>query len=233
MKIKLIYLIVLAVGLIGWRIFFQIRSNYIPYSEDDYIGISEMLDVDSGIVAVLVPNKKYYRIGEIPDLDLILINRTDSVIYLPGSLDGSPVMTRLPYCDFEVLNRKVNRKRFIDVNPNPLIKEDLVRLAPNECFNAFDKKTLVIKNYGYDSLINKNVIENSLNNYWSPFDFGHKRILWPGIYKVRVVYSTIPNSNIFAGWNIQGLFKQNENYIDSIPEIEIMSNIVTLRYSLF
>lgn len=232
MKIKLIYVIIIVLGLIGWRIFSHVRSSYIPYSEKDYEGISELLDIDSGIVAVLIPNKKYYRIGEKPDLDLIIINRTDSVVYLPGSLDGSPNMTRLPYCDFEVLNRKVNRRSWIDANPNPLIKEDLVRLEPNECFNAFDKKILRIQDYGYDSIINEHNISNEISNFWSPFDFGHKRIIWPGNYKIRVVYSTISDTSIFRGWNPDNR-GFNYKYLDSIPETRIVSNIVTIKYSLF
>jgi hypothetical protein len=233
MKIKLSYILIFVITLIAWRIFNQIRTNYIPYSEKDYDKISEFLDIDTGIVAILIPNKKYYRIGENPDFDLIFINRTDSVIYLPGSLDGSPNKTRLPYCDFEVLNRKINKRGTIDVTPNPLIKEDLVRLEPNESFNAFNNKTLIFRNNGYDSLFNSQIYNNSIHDFWSPFEFGHKRFIWPGKYELRIIYSTIPDTNIFAGWNTSEIHEINDNIIDSIPKFETKSNIVTIRYSLF
>lgn len=232
MRIKLIYIVIFVIGLVGWRVFSQIRIDYLSYSEKDYKGIYKQLDVDSGIVAVLIPNKKYYRIGEMPDMNLILINRTDSVIYLPGALDGSPNMTRLPFCDFEVLNRSVNHKGWIDAMPNPLINEDLVRLEPTESFNAFDKKIILIKDHGYDSLFMRQDISTDLHNFWSPFNFGHKRIIWPGKYDIKVIYSTMNDTSIFKGWNPDD-YDFNYKYLDSIPETRVESNTVTIRYSIF
>jgi hypothetical protein len=106
MKIKLVYLLTFLVLLLGWRIFYQVRANNIAVSDNDYYEISNHLANDSGIVAILIPNKTYYRLGEKPDMDLILLNRTDSVVYLPGSLDGSAIPTRLPYCDYIVQKQK-------------------------------------------------------------------------------------------------------------------------------
>jgi hypothetical protein len=232
MKIKLVYLLTFLVLLLGWRIFYQVRANNIAVIDNDYYEISNHLANDSGIVAILIPNKTYYRLGEKPDMDLILLNRTDSVVYLPGSLDGSAIPTRLPYCDYIVQNRKVKRKYWIDANPNPLINEDLVRLEPNEYFNAFDNLSLLIKDYGYDSLLNTNNKVTKMHDFWSPFNFGHKSIIWPGRYDIQVVYSTKNDTSFFAGWNLSDR-NFNSNYLDSIPEIYILSNAVSIRYSLF
>src|SRR5690554_5345536 len=108
MKRKKTYIFILIViTLIGIRIYRQYQAEFITIEESVYSDIQDKIEIDSGIVCVLIPKKTYYRIGEKPQLEVLIINKTDSTIYLPGCLDGSDIRTRLPYCDFLVLNRKI------------------------------------------------------------------------------------------------------------------------------
>lgn len=235
MKIKLIYIIIVLLFLIGLRVFHQIQAEIIAVHDEVYANIDSLLDIDTGIVCILIPQKTYYRIGEKPQIDILIINRTDSSIYLPGCLDGSADLTRLPYCDIKVLNRKIGTRKFLDVNPNPLVKGDLQILKPNDFFNPLNRYRLQIDTLPPDTLLGSKIsISTSLENYWPSPILDGKNYLIPGRYEIQFVYSTVRDTIILHDWNINKGFQDfNLNILDSIPRIKIKSNIVTLKYRLF
>lgn len=209
------------------------ESGMIPLRPEDekvFLEIDSILNIDTGIVCVLIPHKIFYRIGEKPQIDVLIINRTDSTIYLPNSLDGSSDRTRLPYCDIEILNSK-KRKGFIDVMPNPLVENDLQLLRPNECFNPISNYKLDIQIYQPDSILffKPNTI-TQLTGAWLPQGLNASNYLIPKNYKIQFAYST-KDSTTIRGWNVCKDF--NLNKLDSVPRINIKSNAVTLKYRLF
>jgi len=159
MKRKILYITIVAILLIGVSITRNLyNEGMTPFLREDdlkmFLEIDEHLQTDTGIICVLFPQKIYHRIGETPQINILIINRTDSTIYLPNCLDGSSDRTRLPFCDIEILNMNTRKwgKRFIDFMPNPLIENDLQLLGPNESFNPFGYR-LDIEKFDPDSIL--------------------------------------------------------------------------------
>ena len=231
MKIRLFYILIIVLILVGIRTSRNIYSEIFPIEEKVYNEINELLKIDSGIVCILIPQKTYYRIGEKPQVDVLIINRTDSTIYLPNSLDGSSNLTRLPFCDIKILNKeKVGN--FIDLNPNPIIESDLQQLRPNDCFNPIRNYKLEIMHFESDSLLfNMPYTQTQLSGPWLPNGLNAKNYLIPKNYNIQFVYST--KDSTLHDWNIHENYTNfNLTKLDSIPRINIKSNIVTLKYRL-
>ena len=218
--------------MIGIRVARNIHSEMFPVEEKVYNEIEELLNIDSGIVCVLIPQKTYYRIGEKPQINVLIINKTDSTIYLPNCLDGSSDMTRLPYCDIEILNMNTRKwgKEFVDVMPNSLVEYDLQLLRPNEYFNPLDYKIDITKSEPDSMFFFKTQTISQLTGNWLPSGLDAKNYLLPKNYKIQFVYNTKDTSTI-RGWNTHRHFSLDK--LDSIPKISIKSNIVTLKYRLF
>ena len=237
-KIKILCIVIIAILLIGISIARNLyNEGMLPVLRADetmFLEIDELLQTDTGIICVLIPEKIYYRIGEKPQISVLIINRTDSIIYLPHCLDGSSDGTRLPFCDIEILNMNTSKwgRQFIDVMPNPLIANDLQLLQPNESFNPLAYR-LDIKKYEPDSIL---FFEHStitqLTGNWLPRGLNAKNYLIPKNYKIQFVYST-EDTTTFRGWNIHEHFSDfNLDRLDSIPKITIRSNVITLKYRL-
>jgi hypothetical protein len=230
-KIKIVYVIIVFLVLIGFRIYNQYQSIFDTISEEVYDEINHIIETDTGIVCVLIPQKTYYRIGENPQINVLLINKTDRTIYLPGCLDGSSIPFRLPYCDVKLLNRKKIMPRMLCGMTNPMRESDLQMLKPNECFNPLNRYWLQIETFPPDSLLNFNEsVITELSNYFPPAILDGQDFLIPGEYQIQFVYSTMPDSTIFFGWNTSADFRLE--LFDSIPQISITSNIVKLKYRI-
>ena len=208
------------------------NEGMIPIFREDekmFTEIDELIQTDTGIICVLIPEKIYYRIGEKPQINVLIINRTNSTIYLPNCLDGSSDNTRLPFCDIEILNMNTRKwgKQFIDVMPNPLIENDLQLLRPNESFNPLGYRL------NTDSILFfKPHTITQLTGNWLPRGLNARNYLIPKNYKIQFVYST-EDSTTFRGWNAHEYFTNFDlDRLDSIPKISIRSNVVTLKYRL-
>lgn len=238
MKIKLIYIILIVVLLIGLQSFYYFRGEYHLYDEDMYEEIGQHINKDSGIVCVLIPRKIYYRIGERPELDVIIINKTDSAIYLPGNMDGSSFGLRLPATDFKVLNRNKRRKRTFCPVFNLMVPGELTRLAPGECFNPLDKYRIESQFSKADSIFGWGAhTELFLENYWSHEALEGNNFLLPGNYDMQFVYSTVrdtTNQFMFGLLIDESKWSEDKmNLLDSIPEVLLKSNVVRLKYRIF
>ena len=235
MKVKIVYVIMALVILLGLKIFYEYKARISGEEEYVYDDIQTLIEIDTGIVAILIPQKTYYRIGESPQLDVVLINRTGKRIYLPGCLDGSSDKIRLPYCDFVILNPGLEFNRFIDVNPNPLLKEDLVLLNPNESFDPLKNYQLRMDTFPADTLLGLDThVSTRLNKFWTPRGLYGNNFLIPGNYDIQFVYSTEDSIETFLGWNCSDVScRFVASYIDSIPRFTAKSNVVRLKYRLF
>jgi hypothetical protein len=221
--------------LTGIRVARDIYSEMFPIEEKVYDEIEELLNSNSGIVCVLIPQKTFYRIGEKPQINVLIIHKTDSTIYLPYCLDGSSDMTRLPYCNIEILNMHTGKWEmgFVCGVVNPLVENDLQLLRPNECFNPLAYKLDIIK-FELDSIsfFESHTITQLAGN-WLPSGLRAKNYLIPKNYKIQFVYDTKDTTTTY-GWNTHENFTNfNLDRLDSIPRISIKSNIVTLKYRLF
>ena len=233
-KTYIVFLLIIT--LIGIRVYRQYQAELITIEDNVYSDIQDRTEIDTGIVCILIPKKTYYRIGERPQLDVLIINSTDSTIYLPGCLDGSDISTRLPYCDFLVVNRK-NRTRtnWIDVNPNPLTNLDLQVLEPGECFNPLSEYKILTRTYERDSVLQLPQGKiTELYNFWEPQSLQGGNFLIPGNYEIQFIYSTISDDKILFDWNlpVNDLNEFNIDLLDRIPRIQIRSNIVELKYRI-
>jgi hypothetical protein len=142
MRVRVLYIIIVVIALLGLRIFNQYRSEYSPVSKNLYHDLDSLFLVDTGVVCIMIPKKTNYRIGESPQLDILVINRTDSAIYLPHSLDGSD-FNRLPYCNIHFIDKRIfTGKNFADFNNGLMKISDLHILKPNEYFNPIDNVEL-------------------------------------------------------------------------------------------
>src|SRR5687767_2799086 len=64
--------------------------------------IDSILKQKNQVICTIKSEKSVYHIGEKPSIKVCIQNNTDSVIALTGSLDGSAVKARMPFCYFEI-----------------------------------------------------------------------------------------------------------------------------------
>jgi hypothetical protein len=91
-------------------------------------------------VCVLVAGRDTYEIGELPQIEVRIVNRSSKDIVLIGSLDGSAANWRFPRCRFEVLDPSGNPGEGSSKmcgNMNTLKPSDFVTISPGEAFNPF------------------------------------------------------------------------------------------------
>lgn len=234
MKIKLIYIILLFSFFLGIRVYNQVYSVYHPINDDVYEDISSLLTSETGVFCLLIPQKTYYRIGEKPQLDVLIVNKTDSVIYLPGCLDGSSFKLRYPVANVEILNKEPRRRQFCPT-VNPLTSQEIRRLEPGECFNPIHSYMIETRIFQADSfLFTKEHQMVTINDFWPPESLDADNYLLPGKYQLQFSYSTKKDTNVIMGWNIHPHFSDvDSSFCNKIPEIELKSNIVTLIYRIF
>lgn len=242
MKIRLLYIFFAIVVIIGLRIFNNIRAEYNPTIRSIYEEVDSLFLVDSGVVCIMIPKKTYYRIGESPQLDILVINRTDSTIYLPHSLDGSD-FNRLPYCNIHFIEKKIfTARNFVCINNGLMKSSDLHDLQPNEYFNPINNFTYAIDTFQSDTMFGlKEKIYAEWMRPWSPQNLKGEKFLLPGKYKIQFVYSTKPDTSGYLDWVYKSSFfddgeedlEFDTTLFNKIPEILIRSNIVELKYGLF
>lgn len=241
MKKKVNYIIpviVLIVLLAGIRSGSYFISEYFRYDEDIENEITRRINKDTGVICLLIPRKLYYRIGERPELDVVIVNKTDSVIYLPGNMDGSSLGMRLPATDFKVLNRNNRRHRMYCATFNRMVPGELTRLAPGECFNPLDRYRIEKRFHEANTVLGFDERTSfSLENYWPHEGLDGDNFLLPGSYDVQFIYSTVRDTTdrIMFGF-LPGEWDWPEEkmpLLDSIPQVELKSNVVRLRYGIF
>lgn len=156
---------------------------------------------------------KIYRVGQVPDIEVKIMNMSKEEIYLIGSLDGSDVKRRMPYCYFTVQKPKPDTILFSrcgTVNPLRIVECRLVK--PNEIFNPYEK------------------IDDG--GFWHDYAVTNKETFRnPGLYKIQFHYETNPeNITRFMGsWDKNPDSTQLKKLIGRVPKIELASNVLEIR----
>lgn len=168
------------------------------------------------IRCVLRMDKEVYKVGELPKLEVMIYNDTKDDVYLIGSLDGSDVKWRYPYCYYTIERPgpgKTNMQRC--GNMNTLRVEDFRLVKAGQAFNPYKS----IDNYGFFS------------DYTTTNPATFKT---PGTYKIKFHYST----NAQSIKEFMGDRPYHRDYSDSVkidslfkatPKIELTSNEVVFK----
>lgn len=180
-------------------------------------GYSDGLTKTVTLRCILTSGKTKYRIGELPALKVEIINNSSEDIYLIGSLDGSDVKWRMPYCYFTLQKPAPDTVR---VGPrcgtlNPLRKEDFVLIKAGEKFNPYQN----LDRYGFFSdytVTNTETFKNA------------------GVYKIQFHYST--NSADIAKF-LGPLFKADKtdslnlsSLFNRVPKVDLVSNEMEIAF---
>jgi hypothetical protein len=169
---------------------------------------------------VLTTDKLVYKIGEVPKLEVKIINKSGSDIYLIGSLDNSANKRRMPYCYYNIEKPVPDTLSFgFCGTANPLRAEDFTLVKSGEAFNPFES----IDNYGF------------FPDYAST---QKETFRIPGIYKIQFHYSA-KNSDIenFRGSiSAENWAKRNDTALINklfakVPKIELSSNTIEIKIS--
>lgn len=189
------------------------------------------------LVCILKANKRTHQIGELPDISLEIINKTDSTILMARCLDGSPYGFRLPFSQFNIRHQllgEVESTFFGCGNFDPLKESDFQEVESGNGFNPYGG-----------------------NSFCSIINFGFTKFMMPGIYELTYNYSTIGkeflaprnkesfqiDSNLKSwyfkeGRQVEYFRKKMElDKLDSlwncVPKVDLQSNTITIEYNLF
>jgi hypothetical protein len=162
-------------------------------------------------------------LGQAPTISVEIANWTDGEIYLIGSLDGSDLKWRYPFCYFEVIGpdgKPVQMRLFRDCgNMNAIREKDFVKVPRGGKFNPYQK----IDEYGFfgTSLITPAIFRAE------------------GEYRIRFVYSTDKAEPKFwlgdANGDVAEILNTgsaNENVVKllaKVPKTRVSSNEITVK----
>lgn len=172
---------------------------------------------NAGFICILSSDKTIYKVGQVPKLEVQIINQSNNEIYLIGSLDGSAEKWRFPYCYFTIDKPKVDTILFPRCgNTNPIRIEDFVLVKPKGKFNPFQS----IGGSGFfgdHTTTQKETFRNA------------------GIYKIQFHYST-DTDNIgnfmgnFGQWSKGADSVKIKSLLARVPKMDIISNRIEIKF---
>lgn len=165
---------------------------------------------------ILTTGRTEYKVGEVPQLHVKIINEGHEDVYIIGSLDGSDVKWRMPYCYFSI------QKPIVDSvgrtgrcgNTNTLTASDFVRVKPGESFNPYQ---LFDNLHGFFSDHETMRPENFRN---------------PGVYKIRFYYNSNSNDIDSFDGRFNQLGKDSMAVRELFPKaakVDLASNEIEIR----
>ena len=206
----LTFLIIIAVNQINWVSHTTIKSE-----NEQIEAIKNNTD---SIVCILKANKRKYKVGEIPDIEVEIINKTDSTILMVGSLDGSDLGVRYPISQFLVKHQAFGNVEF-PTSFCPMLNKtralDFKRVESGFSFNPYE----AIDDYGF----------------FTPQNLAGHNFIIPGIYTLSYYYSTIKVKGLYLRTTNEPVFREAEpfhNLWRQVPKIELKSNTITIEYNL-
>lgn len=175
------------------------------------------LSKPAALTCTLKSDKKVYKVGELPELKVEIVNNTTRDIYLIGSLDGSDVRWRMPYCYFTIQKPTLDTVQLARCGVvNPLRTEDFALVKAGQKFNPYQR----IDSYRFftDPTINNSGMFKS-----------------PGIYKIQFHYST--NSSDITKYSFDRRFVKSRSdsmklfsFFKNVPKTDIESNEIEITF---
>jgi hypothetical protein len=169
------------------------------------------------LTCTLTSDKTKYKVGELPSLKVLIHNNTGDDIYLIGSLDGSDVKWRMPYCYYSIqepTNHPVTSLRC--GNMNSLRVQDFRLVKPGEAFNPYQD----VDTYGFFTD----------HRVTDPQTFKT-----PGVYKIQFHYST--NSSNIAQFMGDRPYRRDKSdslqvalLLEKVPKVDLTSNEIDVTF---
>jgi len=171
---------------------------------------------DPELDCVLSVKKTSYRLGQVPELEVAIINKGKKPVWLIGSLDGSEVKWRMPYCYFTVKKPTPDSIPVLGCRTlTPLREKDFVKVGPGETFNPY-----------------RSVDDGG---FFTAHEIRPETFRNPGIYSIRFYYSTAtPDKTRFYGseiWSRNGGSTPSAiaSLLGKVPEVELVSNEIRIE----
>ncbi|MFT3822631.1 MAG: hypothetical protein QM731_01880 [Chitinophagaceae bacterium] len=162
----------------------------------------------------LTSDKTIYKLGEVPKLEVRIINNTKKAVYLIGSLDGSASGRRMPACYFNIEKPHPDTVHFFGCGvTNSIRPADFQQVKPAQQFDPYQTKD----DYGY------------FTDYVATQPATYRQ---PGTYKIQFHYSTAANNlHEFVGtsWSRNYDSLQLKDMLSRIPKIELVSNEIEIK----
>ncbi|MFK7907133.1 MAG: hypothetical protein AB8B69_18500 [Chitinophagales bacterium] len=170
---------------------------------------------ESDFDCVLTTSKQVYSLGEVPEFQVSIVNNSGEDVYLIGSLDGSEVQWRMPFCYFSLEKPQVDSVRQIMRcgMTNNLRMKDFVKIEAGQFFNPYG---------GVDDFSFSHSFEMQRKEHFRN----------TGTYKITFHYST--NSEKIEDYLGIGFREEMENLgkmkrlFKQVPKIELQSNTVEI-----
>jgi len=205
--VKMVLFLITAICL--WVLSGNFRSIPKGGVSNENIEITKIESLEDTIVCVLKSNKNQYKVGEVPDLSIEIINKTDSTIQLLGSLDGSDLGLRLPISQLNIqrpILGYAEASTFFCTTLNGLRERDFQAVSSHARFNPY--------NEGYFQ--SGKLVED---NFWLP-----------GLYKISYYYSTLDDDGLLKEYKV-GTNDRIDSLWNQMPKIELKSNTITIEYN--
>ena len=174
-------------------------------------------------LACTIRSEPTCELGRTPAISIEIANWTEGEIYLIGSLDGSDLKWRYPFCYFEVIGPDGKPARHVIfrdcLNMNAIREKDFVKVPRGGKFDPYQK----IDDHGFfgTTLI-------------APATFGAE-----GEYRIRFVYSTDRAEPKFWLGDVHGNVTEmlntggtNENVVKllaNVPKTTVSSNEISVK----
>jgi hypothetical protein len=163
----------------------------------------------SSLICKLFVDKTTYKIGEVPKIKVEIENTGNKDIYLIGSLDGSEIKRRMPYCYFDIEKPRPDTIQYgFCGTTNPLRASDFVLVKAHSSFNPYQP----VDNYGF----------------FTSYLIGDTATFRnPGVYKIQFHYSTMSgNINKYKGMGSSADSVLQKQLFEKVPRVELVSNMI-------
>jgi hypothetical protein len=163
----------------------------------------------ASLVCKLSVEKTTYKIGEIPVIKVAIKNISNKDVYLIGSLDGSEIKRRMPYCYFDIEKPRPDIIQYgFCGTTNPLRASDFVLVRAHSSFNPYQP----VDNYGF----------------FTSYMIGDTATFRnPGVYKIQFHYSTMSgNINRYKGMGSSADSVLQKQRFEKVPRVELVSYMI-------
>lgn len=194
--------------LIAYLQFSTISTDTLTQQKEE---LKQLEASDAPFIAKISTSKNTYKIGESLDLTVEIVNRTDSTVWMVGSLDGSERGLRPPFCGVIV------QHSFFSPSPslgmcgllNSMRIQDFKAIPTNGSFNPYER----IDDYGF-------VPPSS--RYPETFSY-------PGKYNIQFYYYSKAEERFDSPF-LPLPNTTEDSLFQLVPLMQLKSNTITVKY---